>query len=35
LHVLVKLIWMDGLVEDEQNVGVWQPSLLPLDLLDV
>jgi len=26
---------MDGLVEDEQNVGVWQPSLLPLDLLDV
>ena len=32
---VVKPIWMDGLVEDEQNVGVWQPSLLPLNLLDV
>jgi hypothetical protein len=26
---------MDGFVKDEQNVGVWQPSLLPLNLLNV
>jgi hypothetical protein len=26
---------MDGLVKDEQNVGVWQPSLLSLNLLNV
>jgi hypothetical protein len=26
---------LDGFVKDEQNVGVWQPSLLPLNLLNV
>jgi hypothetical protein len=26
---------MDGFVQDEQNVGVWQPSLLALNLLNV
>ena len=26
---------MDGFVKDEQNVGVWQPSLLPLNLFNV
>ena len=35
VSILIKPIGMDGFVKDEQNVGVWQPSLLPLNLFNV
>ena len=35
VSILIKPIGMDGFVKDEQNVVVCQPSLLPLNLLNV